>query len=43
MADTKTKEIPTAEEAKVIPPNEPNKNAPDDKPTTDNNYKSFFN
>ncbi len=42
MANNKTKEIPTAEEAKVIQPDEANKNVPDDK-TTDNNYKSFFN
>jgi phage shock protein A len=42
MASNKSKEIPTAEEAKVIPADETKKNAPDDK-ATDNNYKNFFN
>lgn len=42
MASNKTKEIPTAEEVKIISPDEANKNTPDDK-STDNNYKSFFN
>jgi len=42
MADNKTKEIPTADEAKTMSADQPTSNEADNK-SKDNNYKSFFN
>ena len=42
MADNKTKEIPTADEAKTMSAEQPTSNEADDK-SKNNNYKSFFN